>query len=127
MRKIGKKLLKHIFTCFEIVKKYNGSYIILHTSEYHEENSDIALIKAKIRKLVEVGKKYGVKVILENVGLKEEAIFSEKKYFKFLKDEKYKTVLILDMRRLIIVDIFNIMKESNHLIFLIIFILMMGN
>ena len=111
------KALETYIKCFEIVKKYNGSYIILHTSEYHEENSDIALIKAKIRKLVEVGKKYGVKVILENVGLKEEAIFSEKKYFKFLKEEEYKSVLDIGHAEINNWDIFNLMKESNDLIF----------
>lgn len=111
------KALETYIQCFEIVKRYNGSYIILHTSEYHEENSDIALIKAKIIKLVELGKKYGVKVILENVGLKEEAIFSEKKYFKFLKDEKYQTVLDIGHAEINGWNIFDIMKENSDSIF----------
>ena len=57
---------------FKMASKYNPKFMVLHTNE---------------------GKKYGIDVVIENVGIRENMVFSQNEYEEFILKNKYKCLI----------------------------------
>lgn len=82
---------------FEIAQKYNPKFMVLHTNEgipskIVDENLKNEIQK-KIQYLVNLGKEYDIDVVIENVGIKENMVFSQEEYEEMILKNSYKSLI----------------------------------
>lgn len=82
---------------FKIIEKYRPKFLVLHTNEILmnkiiDDELKKEILK-KIEYLVKLGKKYNVDVVIENVGIRENMIFSQEEYENIILKNNYKSLI----------------------------------
>lgn len=82
---------------FEIAQKYKPKFMVLHSNEripskIIDENLKDEIQK-KIQYLVNLGKEYDIDVVIENVGIKENMVFSQEEYEEMILKNNYKSLI----------------------------------
>lgn len=80
----------------EICKRYRGDFLVLHTNEGLNSNYiDKKTLEERLQKLVRIGKESGVKIVIENVGIGENMLYSQEEYIALIK--KYNFYSLVDI------------------------------
>ena len=71
--------------------------MVLHTNEgipgkIIDDNLKIEILN-QVANIVNEGKKYGIDVVIENVGIRENMVFSQNEYEEFILKNKYKCLI----------------------------------
>ena len=74
-------------------KKNNGEFIVLHTNEAKRKDSCKISIEKKLDELLILGKELGVQILVENVGVGKNMIYSQKAYIDLVKRKKLKVLI----------------------------------
>lgn len=82
---------------FKMASKYNPKFMVLHTNEgipgkIIDDNLKIEILN-QVANIVNEGKKYGIDVVIENVGIRENMVFSQNEYEEFILKNKYKCLI----------------------------------
>lgn len=82
---------------FKMASKYNPKFMVLHTNEgipgkIIDDNLKIEILN-QVSHIVNEGKKYGIDVVIENVGIRENMVFSQREYEEFILKNKYKCLI----------------------------------
>ena len=82
---------------FKISNKYNPSFMVLHSNEgifffFLDEDLKNKILE-KIDLLVKLGKKYDIDVVIENVGIGKNMVFSQEEYEKIILKNDYKCLI----------------------------------
>lgn len=82
---------------FKLSKKYNPSFMVLHSNEgIPSQKIDEELknkISEKIDLLVKLGNKYDINIVIENVGIGRNMVFSQKEYESMILKNNYKCLI----------------------------------
>lgn len=82
---------------FKLSKKYNPSFMVLHSNEgIPSQKIDEELknkISEKIDSLVKLGRNYGIDVVIENVGIGKNMVFSQEEYEDMILKNNYKCLI----------------------------------
>ena len=82
---------------FKLSKKYNPSFMVLHSNEgIPSQKIDKELknkISEKIDSLVKLGRKYDIDVVIENVGIGKNMVFSQEEYEDMILKNNYKCLI----------------------------------
>lgn len=78
---------------FKIAKNYNTEFMVLHSNEGVDGIVDKKDIENKIKYLVELGKNYGIDVVVENVGIKSNMIFNQEDYENLILKNNYSSLI----------------------------------
>lgn len=92
-----KKTLYSYEESLKIIEKYKPSFLVLHTNEgipskIIDDDLKTSIIK-KIDYLIKLGKKYNVNIVVENVGIRENMIFSQDEYEELILENNYKCLI----------------------------------
>lgn len=89
--------LKSYEESFKMVVKYSPKFMVLHSNEWVPNNEITSLLKEKIlekiNKLVILGRKYNVDVVIENVGIKNNMVYSQEEYEEIILKNNYKSLI----------------------------------
>lgn len=89
--------LKSYEESFKMVVKYSPKFMVLHSNEWIPNNEITSLLKEKIlekiNKLVILGRKYNVDVVIENVGIKNNMVYSQEEYEEIILKNNYKSLI----------------------------------
>lgn len=92
-----KKTLVSYEESFKIAAKYNPKFMVLHSNEWIPNDEITLELKEKILKkidtLVELGKKYSIEVVVENVGVKRTLVYSQDEYENIILKNNYKSLI----------------------------------
>lgn len=81
----------------KIIEKYKPAFLVLHTNEGVPGkiiDDDLKRkIEEKIDYLVKLGKKYNINIVIENVGIRENMIFSQEEYEDLILKNNYKCLI----------------------------------
>ena len=77
----------------QYTKEKNGKFIVLHTNEEIKENSLKDEIEKNIDELIEEGKRIGVDLLIENVGVGKNMLYSESEFIDLAERKDYKILL----------------------------------
>ncbi|WP_300453066.1 sugar phosphate isomerase/epimerase [Fusobacterium sp.] len=82
---------------FEMVKKYKPSFMVLHTNEWIPSGKITEDLKTeilkKVDKIVKLGKKYDIDVVVENVGIRRNMVYSQEEYTEIILKNNYKCLI----------------------------------
>lgn len=78
---------------FKMAKEFNASLMVLHSNERLSGPVDKVIIEKRIKEIVNLGKEYGVEVLVENVGIKENMIFDQDSYESLILDNNYSSLI----------------------------------
>lgn len=82
---------------FKIAKNYKPNFMVLHSNEWIPNNKITKELKEnilnKIDYLVKLGKEYEIDVVIENVGIKRNMVFSQKEYEDIILEKNYKSLI----------------------------------
>lgn len=82
---------------FEIAQKYKPKFMVLHSNEGIPSRIIDEHLKDEIQKkiyyLINLGKEYGIDVVIENVGIKENMVFSQGEYEEIILKNNYKSLI----------------------------------
>lgn len=91
------KTLNSYEESFKLSKKYNPSFMVLHSNEgIPSQKIDEELknkISEKIDSLVKLGIKYDIDVVIENVGIGKNMVFSQEEYEEMILKNNYKCLI----------------------------------
>ncbi|MDU1910763.1 sugar phosphate isomerase/epimerase [Fusobacterium sp.] len=92
-----KKTLYSYEESLKLSKKYNPHFMVLHSNEgILSQKIDKELrnkISQKINLLVKLGNKYDIDIVIENVGIGKNMIFSQKEYENMILKNNYKCLI----------------------------------
>lgn len=74
-------------------KKNNGEFIVLHTNEAKRKESSKKDIERKLDELLLLSKEIGVQILVENVGVDKNMIYSQKDFEKLVKEKQLKVLI----------------------------------
>lgn len=113
--KIWKDTLESYKISIDIVKKYKGEFLVLHTNENICENTlNMKEIKERIHQIVDLGKRSGVNILVENVGIKNNMIFFQKEYTNFILENNYSALIDIGHAYLNNWDIKTLLKDLKN-------------
>ena len=103
---------------FKMASKYNPKFMVLHTNEgipgkIIDDNLKIEILN-QVANIVNEGKKYGIDVVIENVGIRENMIFSQNEYEEFILKNKYKCLIDIGHAYLNEWDIESLIKKLKN-------------
>lgn len=92
-----KKTLYSYEESLKIIEKYKPSFLVLHTNEgipgrIIDKDLKNKIIE-KIDCLTKLGKKYNIDIVIENVGIRENMIFSQDEYEDLILKNNYKCLI----------------------------------
>ncbi|WP_026338974.1 sugar phosphate isomerase/epimerase family protein [Fusobacterium russii] len=81
----------------KIIENYKPSFLVLHTNEsvpgkIIDDDLRNKIIE-KIDYLIKLGKKYNVDIVIENVGIRENMVFSQNEYENLILKNNYKCLI----------------------------------
>lgn len=74
-------------------KKNNGEFLILHTNEAKRKDSSKKEIEKKLDELLLLGKEIGVQILVENVGVGKNMIYSQREFEKLVLQKNLKVLI----------------------------------
>ena len=74
-------------------KKNNGEFLVLHTNEAKRKDSSKKEIEKKLDELLLLGKEIGVQILVENVGIGKNMIYSQKDFEKLVLQKNLKVLI----------------------------------
>ncbi|MDX8335596.1 MULTISPECIES: TIM barrel protein [Cetobacterium] len=74
-------------------KKNNGEFLVLHTNESKKKDSSKKEIEKKLDELLILGKEIGVQILVENVGVGINMIYSQKEFEKLVLQKNLKVLI----------------------------------
>lgn len=110
--------LKSYEESFKIVAKYNPKFMVLHSNEWIPDNNITSLLKEKIlekiSKLVTLGKKYNINVVVENVGIRQTMVYGQEEYEEIILKNNYKSLIDIGHAFVNSWDIENLIKKLKN-------------
>lgn len=74
-------------------KKNNGEFLVLHTNEAKRKDSSKKEIEKKLNELLLLAKEIGVQILVENVGVGRNMIYSQKEFEKLILQNNLKALI----------------------------------
>lgn len=74
-------------------KKNNGEFLVLHTNEAKRKDTSKKEIERKLDELLLLGKEIGVQILVENVGIGKNMIYSQKEFEKLVLQKNLKVLI----------------------------------
>lgn len=92
-----KKVVYSYEESFKIAQKYSPSFMVLHTNEAMAKNSITEELKLEIKKridyIVTLAEQYEINIVVENVGIGANMIFSQEEYESLILNSSYQCLI----------------------------------
>ncbi len=109
------KIRADFYSAIEMTQKYNGEFLVLHTNEGLEKDADRKKLKEtieeRIRELIKYADEKGVKIAVENVGVKTNMLYSEEEYINLIRENNYYSLIDIGHAVINGWDITKVIKE----------------